>query len=72
MSYRTNFNGDDWYHVEVSRVSRTQTHAHTCEEFEGVLFVSHRVYGTDGRLESITLTRADLVHGSIPESDSAP
>ena len=60
---------DDWVHLRLYR-DPAHLHTHRIETFEGAAFVSHRIYGDDGKLESVHLIRADLVRAvdllSIP------
>lgn len=54
---------EGWTHIRMARSQSKRMTFHTQETFEGVEFQSARTYGEDGRLESVQLTRLDLVRG---------
>jgi hypothetical protein len=70
-----NADEDDWVHLRFYR-DPAHLHTHRIEVFEGAVFVSHRIYGANGQLESVHLIRADLVRAVdlllIPSPTGAP
>lgn len=54
-----------WLHIPIERGGDVRTITHSQETHDGVLFHATRIYGADARLESVQLTRADLVRGQV-------